>query len=72
MEVEVLNPIQANCISCPAIVSSYDTPVGWGVALGVPVGEVVLCSQDDEGRDSLAEGIDSLDYRCLRTVARLG
>ncbi len=28
MEVEVLNPIQANSISRPAIIGSYDTPVG--------------------------------------------
>ena len=42
MEVEVLDPIQAYCISSPAIVGSYDTPVGREVALGVPVGEVVL------------------------------
>ena len=28
--------------------------------------------QDDEGGDSLAEGIDSLDNRCLFAVARLG
>ena len=28
IEVEVLNPIQADCISSPAIVGSCDTPVG--------------------------------------------
>jgi len=33
---------------------------------------VVLRSQDDKQRDSLAEGIDSLDHYCLFTVARLG
>ncbi len=42
MEVEVLDPIQANGISSPAIVGGCDTPVGWEVALGVPVGEVVV------------------------------
>jgi len=33
---------------------------------------VVLRGQDDEGGDSPAEGIDTLDYRCLFAVARLG
>jgi len=72
IEVEVLDPIQAYCISRPAIVSGCDMPVSWEVVLGVLVGEVVLCGQDNERRDGLAEGINSLDYRCLRAVARLG
>ena len=72
MEVEVLDPIQAYCIGRPAIVGSCDMPVGWEVALGIPVGEVVLRGQDDERRDGPAEGIDSLDHHYLRTVARLG
>ena len=42
MEVEVLDPIQAYRIGSPAIVGSCDTPVGWEVALGVLVGEIVL------------------------------
>ena len=42
IDVEVLDPIQAYCISSPAIVGGCDTPVGREVALGVPVGEVVL------------------------------
>ena len=42
MEVEVLDPIQAYCIGSPAIVGSCNAPVGREVALGVPVGEVVL------------------------------
>ena len=33
---------------------------------------MVLRSQDDKRRDSLAEGIDSLDYRCPFAVTRLG
>ena len=68
----MLNPIQAYYISSPAIIGSCDAPVGWEVALGVLVGEVVLRSQDDEGRDGPAEGIDSLDHRCPFAVARLG
>jgi len=72
MEVEVLDPIQAYCIGSPAIISGYNAPVGLEVALGVPVGEVVLRSQDDEQRDGPAEGIDSLDYRCPFAVTRLG
>ena len=72
MVVEVLDPIQAYRIGSPAIVGGCDTPVGWEVALGVPVGEVVLRSQDDERRDGPAEGIDALDNRCLFAVARLG
>ena len=44
MVVEVLDPIQAYRIGSLAIVGSCDTPVGWKVALGVPVGEVVLRS----------------------------
>ena len=47
-------------------------PVGWEVVLSIPVGKVVLYGQDNERRDSLAEGIDSLDHRCLYAVARLG
>ena len=43
MAVEVLDPIQAYCIGSPAIVGSCNAPVGREVALGVPVGEVVLC-----------------------------
>ena len=43
MEVEVLDPIQAYRIGSPAIFGGCDAPVGWEVALGVPVGEVVLC-----------------------------
>jgi len=72
IEVEVLDPIQAYYISRPAIFGSCDTPVGWEVALGVPVGEVVLYGQDNKGRDRPAEGIDSLDDRCPLAVARLG
>jgi len=72
MEVEVLDPIQANSIGRPAIVGSCDTLVGWEVALGVPVGKVVLRGQDDKRRDSPAEGIDSLDHRYPRAVTRLG
>ena len=72
MEVEVLDPIQAYRIGSPAIFGGCDAPVGWEVALGIPVGEVVLRGQDDEGGDSPAEGIDSLDNRCPLAVARLG
>ena len=72
VEVEVLDPIQANGISSPAIVGGCDTPVGWEVALGVPVGKVVLRGQDDKGGDSPAEGINPLDNYCLLAVARLG
>ncbi len=70
--VEVLDPIQAYYISRPAIVGGCDALIGREVALSVLVGEVVLRSQDDEGRDSLAEGIDALYHRCLLAVARLG
>ena len=42
MVVEVLDPIQAYYISSPAIIGSCNAPVGWEVALGVLVGEVVL------------------------------
>ena len=42
MAVEVLDPIQAYCVGSPAIVGCCNTPVGWEVALGVLVGEVVL------------------------------
>jgi len=72
IEVEVLDPIQAYRISSPAIVGGCDAPVSREVALGVPVSEVVLRGQDDEWRDGLAEGIDSLDHCCPFTVARLG
>ena len=44
VEVEVLDPIQANGIGRPAIVGSCDAPVGWEVALGVLVSKVVLRS----------------------------
>jgi hypothetical protein len=40
--VEVLDPIQAYYIDGPAIFGGRDTPVGWEVAFGIPVGEVVL------------------------------
>ncbi len=46
--------------------------VGWEVALGVLVSEVVPPSQDDEGGDSLTKGIDALDHYCLLVVAKLG
>jgi len=72
MEVEVLDPIQANGIRSLAILGGCDTPVGWEVVLGIPVGEVVLCGQDNKGGDGPAEGINSLDHRCLRAVTRLG
>jgi len=72
MKVEVLDPIQANSIGCPAIVGSCDMPVGWEVTLGIPVGKVVLCGQDDKRRDGPAKGIDALDHRCPLAVARLG
>ena len=72
MEVEVLDPIQANGIGCPAIVGSCDAPVGWEVTLGIPVGKVVPRGQDDERRDGPAKGIDALDHRCPLAVARLG
>jgi hypothetical protein len=68
----VLDPIQANNISCLAIVSSYDIPVGWEVILGILVGKVVLYGQDNKRRDGPAKGINTLDYCYLLTVARLG
>ena len=49
-----------------------DAPVGWEVALGIPVGEVVLYGQEDKRGDGLAKGIDALDHRCPLAVARLG
>ena len=42
MAIEVLDPIQAYCISSLAVVGGCDTLVGREVALGVLVGEVVL------------------------------
>ena len=42
MVVEVLDPIQTYGVGSPSIVGSCDAPVGWEVALGIPVGEVVL------------------------------
>jgi hypothetical protein len=72
MVVEVLDPIQANGIGSPAIVGSRDTPIGQEIALGIPVGEVVLRGQDNEWRDGSAKCIDALDYRCPFAVARLG
>ena len=72
IEVEVLDLIQAYYIGGPAIVGGRDAPVGWEVALGIPVGEVVLCSQDDERGDGPAKGIDTLYHRCPLAVARLG
>ena len=67
----MLDPIQAYSIGSLAIVSSCNVPVGWKVALSVPVGRVVLRSQDNEQRDGPAKGIDSLDNCCLFAVARL-
>ena len=72
IEVEVLDPIQANSIRSPAIIGGCDMPVSWEVVLGIPVGKVVLYGQDDEGGDGPAEGINALDYRCLLAVTRLG
>ena len=40
--IEVLDPIQAYCISSPAVVGGCNTLIGREVALGVPVSEVVL------------------------------
>ena len=71
IEVEVLDPIQTYCIGSPAIVGSCNAPVGREIALGIPVGKVVLRGQDDERRDGSAKGIDSLDNRCPFAVARL-
>jgi hypothetical protein len=72
MQVEVLDLIEAYCISCPAVVGGCNTPVGWEVALLIPVGEVVLRGQDDKGWNSLAKGIDALYHYCPLAVARLG
>jgi len=68
----VLDLIQAYRINSPAIIGSCDTPVGQEVALNILVSKVVLHGQDDEQRDSLAEGINPLDYHCLLAIARLG
>jgi hypothetical protein len=68
----VLDLIQANGISRPAIISSYNTPVSQEVVLGILVSKVVLYGQDNKQRNGLAEGINSLDYYCLYTVTRLG
>ncbi len=70
--VEVLDPIQAYCISSLAIFGGCNALVGQEVALGVLVSEVVLRSQDNEGGDGLAKGINALDHYCLFAVARLG
>ena len=48
MEVEVLDPIQAYCIGSLAIVGGRDALVSREVALGILVGEVVLCGQDNK------------------------
>jgi hypothetical protein len=68
----VLDPIQAHRISSPAVLGGRNAPVGREVALSILVGKVVLRSQDDERRDSLAEGINTLDHCRLFAVARLG
>ena len=72
MVIEVLDPIEAYNIRSPAIVGGCNALVGWEVVLCILVGEVVLRSQDDEGRDSPAKGINSLNYYCPFAVARLG
>ena len=72
MIVEVLDLIQAYCIGGLAIIGGCNTPVGRKVALSIPVGEVVLRGQDDEGGDGPAKGIDALYHRCPLAVARLG
>ncbi len=68
----MLNLIYAYRIGSLAIIDGYNTLVGWEVALGIPVGEVVLRGQDDEQKDSLAKSIDSLDHYCPLIVAWLG
>ena len=42
MVVEVLDPIEAYSIGCPAVVRDRDTLVGWKIALGILVGDVVV------------------------------
>ena len=72
MMVEVLDPIQAYLIGSPAIRSRCNTPVRQKTALFVPVGQVVLCSQDDEWRNSPAKSIHALNDCSPLAVARLG
>jgi hypothetical protein len=44
MVVEVLDLFEANGIGSPAVVGGCDTPISWEIALGIPVGKVVLRS----------------------------
>ena len=54
MEIEVTNLIHAFLICSPAIIGCCNTPVGREVALFIPVGKVILPSQDDKWWDGLA------------------
>ena len=72
MIVEVLDPIQAYLIGCPAIVGRRDTPIIRKITLSIPVGQVVLRGQYDERWYGPALSIHALDYRSPLAVARLG
>jgi len=72
MEIKIPNPIHTFLISNPAIISYCNTPISWKVALSIPIGEVILPGQNDEWRNSLAQGVYSLDNCSPLSIARLG
>jgi hypothetical protein len=69
VSVEMLYPLMAKSIVCPAIVTHSDSPVRWEVL--IPAGLVELTREDHERWDTLARRVDTLDRRYPLTITWL-
>ena len=69
MSVEVLHPLKAKLICCPAVVADSDSPVWWKVL--VPAGLVELPRQDYERWETPAGRVDTLNRCDPVAIARL-
>ena len=71
MCIEMQNPVQACLIIGPPILSSFDNPGRWKVALCVPIGKVIDPLQKDVWWYAPPSCINSLDYCCPFSITRL-
>jgi hypothetical protein len=69
MSVEMLYPLIAKSIVCPAIVTHSDSPVRWEVL--IPAGLVELTREDHKQWDTPARRVNTLDRRYPLTITWL-
>ena len=68
---KVPKPGQTKLVGSPAVITKRNNPIARYIVALVPGREVVLASEDDEGRDRPPSSADSLDHRSPLPIAWL-